>query len=116
MDAHIDMHESTTELADRLARDTMFRAICEGDPQALAKVQREGSATVSVDLRKEAPLGQRQVESLLCFVVSENTERALEDAERDNIVYDGLGEHRILGKKKKKKKKAYGREEYGMPG
>jgi hypothetical protein len=28
----------------------------------------------------------------------------MEDAEGDNVIYDGLGEHRILGKAKKKKK------------
>ena len=50
-------------------------------------------------------LGPQQVESLLAFMVDDSMERALENAERDNIVYDGLGEHRILGKKKKKKKK-----------
>ena len=48
-------------------------------------------------------LGPQQVESLLAFRVEAPTERALENAERDNIVYDGLGEHRILGKKKKKR-------------
>ncbi len=106
MDAHIDMQESTTELADRLARDTMFRAICEGDPSAMVRLQKEGSATAYIDLRREVPLGQRQVESLLCFMVSHETEMALEDAEGDNIVYDGLGEHRILGQSKKKKKKS----------
>ncbi len=50
-------------------------------------------------------LGPQQVESLLAFMVEDSMERTLKDAERDNIVYDGLGEHRILGKKKKKKKK-----------
>ena len=49
-------------------------------------------------------LGPQQVESLLAFIVEDSMERALENAERDNIVYDGLGEHRILGKKKKKKR------------
>ncbi len=49
-------------------------------------------------------LGPQQVESLLAFMVEAPIERELENAERDNIVYDGLGEHRILGKKKKKKK------------
>ncbi len=103
MDAHIDMTESTTELADRLARDTMFRAICEGDSAAMARLQKEGSTTVTIDFRREALLGQRQVESLLCFMVSPELEKEIEDAEGDNVVYDGLGEHRILGKKKKKK-------------
>ena len=49
-------------------------------------------------------LGPQQVESLLAFMVDDPMERALENVERDNIVYDGLGEHRILGKRKKKKK------------
>jgi hypothetical protein len=47
-------------------------------------------------------LGPQQVESLLAFVIDEPLERALENAERDNIIYDALGEHRILGKAKKK--------------
>ncbi len=54
----------------------------------------------------EDNLGPQQVESLLAFMVELPIERALENAERDNIVYDGLGEHRILGKHKKKKKKS----------
>ena len=49
-------------------------------------------------------LPPQQVESLLAFLVEISTERQLENVERDNIVYDGLGEHRILGKHKKKKK------------
>lgn len=48
-------------------------------------------------------LGPRQVESLLQFLINDSIERKLNIAERNNIVYDGLGEHRILGKKKKKK-------------
>ena len=106
MDAHIDIQESTTELAERLAQNTLFQAVCEGNPSAMARIQREGSTTVSIDLRREIPFGQRQVESLLCFMVSDSAEKALEDAEGDNVVYDGLGEHRVLGKKKKKKKKS----------
>lgn len=50
-------------------------------------------------------LGARQVESLLSFIVEDSTERALNTAELDNRTYDGLGEHRILGRNKKKKKK-----------
>ena len=108
MDAHIDIQndiqESTTELAERLARDTLFRAVCEGNSSAMSRVEKEGSTTVAINLRREIPFGQRQVESLLCFMVSGPTEKALEDAEGDNVVYDGLGEHRVLGKKKKAKK------------
>ena len=102
VDKHIDIEESMNDIAERLARDTMYHAICHGDPRAMARLEKEGSTTVAIDLRKEAPLGQRQVESLLCFMVSEEVERELEDAERDNIVYDALGEHRILGAAKKK--------------
>ena len=103
MDAHIDMQESTKDLADRLAQDFLFQAVCNGNQKAMSRIQKDGSRQVSVDMRKEVSLGQRQVESLLRFMVSEETYRAMEDAERDNIVYDGLGEHRILGKKKKKR-------------
>jgi hypothetical protein len=102
MDAHIDMQESTKDLAERLAQDSLFQAICDGDTRAMSRIQRDGSRQVSVDMRKEVPLGQRQVESLLRFIVSDSTKRDMEDAERDNIVYDGLGEHRLLGRKKKK--------------
>jgi phosphoenolpyruvate carboxylase len=102
MDAHIDMQESTKDLAERLAQDSLFRAVCNGDKGAMSRIQRDGSQQVSVDMRKEVPLGRRQVESLLRFMVSDETYRDMKDAERDNIVYDGLGEHRILGKKKKK--------------
>ena len=103
MDAHIDMQESTSDLAERLARDTMFRAICEGDPSAMRRLEKQGSAQIPIDLRRETPLGQRQVESLLCFMVSHEIDQDMDEAEGDNIVYDGLGEHRILGRKKKKK-------------
>ena len=54
----------------------------------------------------EDNLGPQQVESLLAFMVEADIERGLENAEMDNIVYDALGDHRILGKHKKKKKKA----------
>ena len=100
MDAHIDVTESPGELAERLAQDAMYQAICTGNPRAMARLQKEGSVETILDLRREAPVGQRQVESLLRFMVSKETERDMEDAEGDNIVYDGLGEHRVLGKKK----------------
>ena len=61
-------------------------------------------------------LGTQQVESLLAFMVEDPLERELENAERDNIVYDGLGEHRILGKVKKKKKKKQPKTMYGEQG
>ena len=100
MDAHIEVTESPGELAERLAQDAMYQAICTGNPRAMARLQKEGSIQTTVDLRKEAPIGQRQVESLLRFMVSKEIERDMEDAEGDNVVYDGLREHRVLGKKK----------------
>ena len=105
MDAHIEMTESTSDLAKRLEQDTRFQAICNGDSRAMSRLQREGSIQTTIGLRRETPLGQRQVESLLRFMISEETTRAFEDAEGDNLVYDSLGEHRILGRAKKKKKK-----------
>jgi hypothetical protein len=39
-------------------------------------------------------------------MVSEEIERAMEDAEGDNAVYDALGTHRVLGEKKPTKKMA----------
>lgn len=106
MDAHIDMTQEVHDLVERLSRSVAYRAICQGDSSALAKLQREGSVKTTIDLQREVPLGQRQVESLLSFMVSPDTERALENAERDNLVYDALGEHRILGRAKKKSKKS----------
>jgi hypothetical protein len=100
---HIDMEETTTALAERLAHDTMFRAICAGDPTAMRRLEQQGSIKIPIDLRRETPLGQRQVESLLRFMVPREIERAMEDAEGDNKVYDDLGEHRILGRAKKVK-------------
>jgi hypothetical protein len=40
----------------------------------------------------------------LRFMVPREIERALEDAEGDNKVYDALGEHRILGRPRGKNK------------
>ncbi len=54
--------------------------------------------------RKDNNFGPCQVKSFLHFMF-EGQERQFEDAEADNIVYEALGEHRILGKAKKKKKK-----------
>jgi len=102
MDAHIDAEETTRSLAERLARDTMFHAICHGDPRAMRRLEQQGSIKIPIDLRREAPLGQRQVESLLRFMVPRQIEREFEDAEGDNVVYDALGEHRILGRVRKK--------------
>lgn len=103
---HIDMNQEIQDLLAARQKDIAWRAIVEGDTQALAKLQRQGSVQATIDLRKETPIGQRQVESLLRFMVSPETERAMEDAEGDNKVYDALGEHRILGRAKKKKKKS----------
>lgn len=102
MHIHQDAEETTRSIAERLARDTMFQAICNGDIKAMSRLEKQGSIQIPVDLRRETPLGQRQVESLLRFMVSRDIEYALEDAEGDNKVYDALGDHRILGKKKRK--------------
>jgi hypothetical protein len=60
----------------------------------MAKIDRE---------RKDSNFGPRQVESFLRFM-DESLERQCEQAEADNVVYDALGEHRILGRAKKKKR------------
>ena len=111
MDAHIDIEERMRHVSKQRADHTMRQAICAGDPAALAKLQEGGDSKVALGAldkcareyelkRREAPLGPRQVESLLCFMVSPEIEKALEDAEGDNGVYDALGEHRILGRRK----------------
>lgn len=48
-------------------------------------------------------IGPAQRESLLAFIVSPKTDNELAHADGDNIVYDALGSHRILGESKKRK-------------
>lgn len=102
MDRHIDMtHEIQELLADR-QKDLLHRAICEGDPKAMRKIEAAGSAKEALPFQELNDLGARQVESILQFVISRETQRAMEDATADNHVYAQLGEHRILGKRKSK--------------
>ena len=101
MDAHINIVEKKDNPAEQLAKEIMYQAICNGNPVAMSRLQKEGGVETVIDLRRDAPVGQRQVESLLRFVVSSDLERSMEDAEGDQIVYDGLGEHRILGTKRR---------------
>jgi len=105
--AHLDIQSI---LQERLKEERQSRIL------HVQQVQHENHAMhtlENIDLRIDVNgetvpikdnLGPQQVESLLAFMVEDSLERALENAERDNIVYDGLGEHRILGKHKKKKK------------
>jgi hypothetical protein len=103
---HLNLDEEIRELLQAREKDTVFQAICRGNPKALDKLHRSDTREpVRIDPYDETPAGPRQVESLLQLVVGRSLERALEDAEADNLVYDQLGEHRILGTKKKKKGK-----------
>jgi hypothetical protein len=102
---HLDLEEDIRELLESRAQSTVFRAICGGDPKALEELHRsESGVPLRVDSYAKVDAGPRQVESLLRFMVEGELERALEDAEADNVVYEQLGEHRILGRAKKKKK------------
>ena len=75
------------------------------NPAAIAWESLQKCASENQEHNRETPFGERQVESFLRFMISAEIEREFEDAEGDNIVYDALGSHRILGKAKKKKKK-----------
>ncbi len=101
---HINMDEEIRELLSRRENDIVFRAVVLGDPAAHAKLKQERSTVLSVNVSRDIPFETRQVESFLRFM-DERLEVDMELAEMDNVVYDGLGEHRILGKKKRKKKK-----------
>ena len=73
-------------------------------PELAARRYPDIRIQVNGEAVSEAELGQAQVQSLLAFAVDLYLERKLEDAELDNKIYDGLGDHRILGKRKKKKR------------
>lgn len=114
MDAHLDMEELTKGIFEQRAQKLMYKAIVTGDLIAMAKLEKEGTVAGTKSMeqcarenaikRQEIFLGTRQVESLLRFMVSRELLYEMEDAEADNLVYDKLGEHRILGKKKTKKR------------
>ncbi len=102
-DVHIDMMEVLDHISENKANALLNRAILDGDSRAMSQLIQERSTTISFDPRA-ALSGPSQVESLLRFVVDNPLGKEIEDAEADNIVYDALGDHRILGKKKKTKK------------
>ncbi len=102
---HFNMDQIIKDIQVSRGKLAMLQAVCEGDARALKIVQEEGSVKIRVDVEKEIPIGTRQVESLLRFSLERNVERAIEDALADHIVYDQLGEHRILGRAKKPKRK-----------
>ncbi len=101
---HIDMEEEIKELVAKREGDVVYKAVIDGDAAAQARLRQERSTTLIINPNRDVPFETRQVESFLRFM-SEGLENEMESAEMDNIVYDGLGNHRILGKKKKKKKK-----------
>ena len=101
---HIDMNQVIQDEITDPKNSLEHRAICYGDPDDLKQLSSKGSMQLTISPNKEVPSGPRQVESLLRFVVSKEVERAMEDTVADNIVYNQLGEHRILGKMKNKKK------------
>ena len=108
--AYIDMNEDIQKMLVKRQSNNEWMAIVQGDRRALAELQNtppkryeELSLKIAAE-RKGPEFGPRQTESFLHFVF-EGKERQIEDAEADNIVYEALGEHRILGKAKKKKKK-----------
>lgn len=104
MDIHIDMNPEIQKLLALREGDLPYRAIVQGDPTAMAKLANSPGTdpdwAKKIARESKAHLGPAQVESFLRFVVDRSTERALEDAEADNGVYNHLGEHRVLGKKK----------------
>jgi hypothetical protein len=101
---HLNLEEDVRRLVEAQEGDLAFRAICQGDQEALRELSTKGSIQSQFDPLKEPQLGPAQREALLTFVLEEEVARALEDTQADNIVYDQLGEHRILGRVKKKKK------------
>lgn len=107
VDIHIDMNPEIQKLLALREGDLPYRAIVQGDPYAMARLVNTSNPGWAEKIAREskAHLGPSQVESFLRFIVDRPTERALEDAGVDNLVYDQLGEHRVLGKKKGRKGK-----------
>ncbi len=93
---HLDINEVIRESLNKERTGLFKRLTSQRDPDI--------RMTTNGETVNEKELGEAQVQSLLAFRVNPDTEENLENAERDNIVYDGLGEHRVLGKKKKKKR------------
>ena len=94
LELHLEMHDEL----DRRRNDS------ESSPKG--RLGNLKITEIHIDDKKATPwekLGPAQRESLLAFIVSTDIEDAMAHAEGDNIVYDALGEHRILGKSRKKK-------------
>ena len=75
-------------------------------PQPRPTTTGTGYAHIRIEDKQATPwdrIGPAQRESLLVFIVSTEIQDAFAHAEGDNIVYDALGSHRILGESKKRK-------------
>ncbi len=105
INAHIDIQSIIQEeikrrREDRLGHVQQVNHYSKVRENPNFRVVAEGETVPNLDR-----LGPQQVESLLTFVVEDSVDRALGTAEMDNRVYDGLGEHRLLGRAKRKQKK-----------
>ena len=97
-------HLAIHDVLDRRRSEEERPAPTPGDPAYWAQGLK--ITEINIEDKKATPwekLGPAQRESLLAFIVSTEIEDAMSHAEGDNIVYDALGEHRILGKSRKKK-------------
>jgi len=105
---HLDIQSILQKELEKQRKDRLLHVQDVRTVEHLKRVAESVSSHITVT-EETVPhgdiLGPQQVESLLSFVVEDSVERALTGTDLDNIVYDGLGEHRILGKHKKKKKK-----------
>ncbi len=98
---HLDMETLVKQVEEGRQSDLAYRAICLGDPAALKRLEDQARDHLSIDALKDPDFGPRQVESFL-RIMDRELDEELELAEMDNIVYDSLGEHRILGQRKSK--------------
>jgi len=107
---HIDMDAIVRQVIEKREEDTrvwnfeqVARYIREGEMEMSVTGSPHTSfhgAHAHVDVTKDYDFGPRQVQSFLQFM-DNSLEREIELAEMDNIVYDSLKEHRILGRRKK---------------
>ncbi len=104
---HLDMNSEIQKILQERRASGMFSNPSKDEKQKRAEEAyvQCGMENALVRRNKGISVGERQVESILRFIIDRPTQIQLEDAVADNIVYDQLGEHRILGKKKSKKKK-----------
>ena len=99
---HIDMNEEI----QRILRNRQAQSMFYNSPSSVERQKRfEESMQQCIRENMRVPEGCRQKESTLRFIIDRDTERAIEDAEANNIIYDYLGEHRILGHKRHSVKK-----------